>query len=147
MYPIDVTKVAAALGGQAVIGAAPATVVELAAAVARGLPRAVIGQLVANATPDDPKFRKRVAALVASPATLKRGARLSPAASERAERLARVTALAHQAIGDAGTAQRWLNDPHPLLGNGSPIEIAATDLGARQVERLLHNIEYDLHRI
>ncbi len=144
MYPLDVGKVAATLGGPAAIGAAPATVVELAAAVARGLPRAVVGKLVANAAPDDPHLRKRIAALVASPATLKRGARLSPAASERAERLARVVALAHQALGDAETAQRWLNEPHPLLGNSSPIEVAATDLGARQVERILHNIEYDL---
>jgi putative toxin-antitoxin system antitoxin component (TIGR02293 family) len=144
MYPLDVTKVTATLGGPAVIGASPATVAELAAAVARGLPRAVVGKLVANATPDDPQLRKRIASLVASPATLKRGARLSPAASERAERLARVVALAHQALGDAETAQHWLNDPHPLLGNSSPIEAAATDLGARQVERILHNVEYDL---
>jgi putative toxin-antitoxin system antitoxin component (TIGR02293 family) len=144
MYPLDVTKVAATLGGPAVIGAAPVTVMELAAAVAKGLPRAVVGKLVAQAAPDDPRLRSRVAALVASPATLKRGARLSPAASERAERLARVIALAHQALGGETDARRWLNDPHPLLGNGSPIDVAATDLGARQVERILHNIEYDL---
>ena len=144
MYPLDVSKVAATLGGSAAIGTSPATVVELAAAVAKGLPRAVVGKLVANATPDDPELRRRVASLVASPATLKRGARLSPVASERAERLARVVALAHQAFGEAGAAQSWLNDPHPLLGNSSPIETAATDLGARQVERILHNIEYDL---
>jgi hypothetical protein len=31
-----------------------------------------------------------------------------------------------------------------LLGSSRPIEVAATDLGARQVERILHNIEYDL---
>ncbi len=78
---------------------------------------------------------KVAATLGASPVT---------AASERAEWLTHVIALAHQALGDAGTAQRWLNDPHPLLGNSSPIEVAATDLGARQVERILHNIEYDL---
>ncbi len=39
MYPLDVVKVTTTLGGPAVFGAAPATVVELAAAVARGFPR------------------------------------------------------------------------------------------------------------
>jgi uncharacterized protein (DUF2384 family) len=69
---------------------------------------------------------------------------LSPAASERGERLARIVALAHQALGDADQAREWLNAPHPLLGSARPIEVAATDLGARQVERILHNIEYDV---
>jgi RES domain-containing protein len=46
-----------------VIGASPATVAELAAAVAKGLPRAVVGKLVANAAPDDPNLRRRVASV------------------------------------------------------------------------------------
>ena len=37
-------------------------------------------------------LHRRIAALVASPATLKRSARISPAASECAERLARIAA-------------------------------------------------------
>lgn len=91
-----------------------------------------------------PTTPRCVAALIVSPATYKRSRRLSPAANERAERLARVTALAQQALGDAEEAKLWLTDPHPLLGNRAPIEVAATDLGARQVERILHNIEHSL---
>jgi len=71
-------------------------------------------------------------------------AELSPPASETIERLARIVALAHQAFGDAAEARAWLDAPHPLLGAAQPIELARTDTGARQVERLLHNIEYDL---
>jgi putative toxin-antitoxin system antitoxin component (TIGR02293 family) len=82
--------------------------------------------------------------LVVSPATYKRSQRLSPAASERAERLARVAALAAQALGSEDEAKTWLNMPHPLLGDQSPIEVAASDLGARQVERILINIEHGL---
>ena len=52
-------------------------------------------------------------------------------------------ALAERALGSTDEAQAWLTDPHPMLGS-MPIEAAATDLGARQVERLLHNIEHDL---
>jgi putative toxin-antitoxin system antitoxin component (TIGR02293 family) len=144
MYPLEVSKVMAALGGARAVGSTPRTVVELAAAVARGFPRAVVSKLAANAAPDEAEARRRVAALVTSTASLKRRDRLSPAASERAERLARIVALAHQALGDTDVAREWLNAPHPLLGSARPIEVAATDLGARQVERILHNIEYDL---
>ncbi|HEY1930800.1 MAG TPA: antitoxin Xre/MbcA/ParS toxin-binding domain-containing protein [Acetobacteraceae bacterium] len=116
---------------------------ELLDAVAHGLPRAVVPQLAARAAPDRGDMRRKVAALIVSPATYKRSRRLSPAASE-AERLARVTALALQALGDDDEAREWLNVAHPLLSHHTPIETAATDLGARMVERLLHNIEYSL---
>ena len=45
----------------------------------------------------------------------------------------RIVALAHQALGDADDAREWLNAGHPLLGSTRPIEVAATDLGARPV--------------
>ena len=88
--------------------------------------------------------RRRVAAPIVSLATYKRTRRLSPAAGERAERLARVTALAQQALGDADDARTWLTTPHPWRAERTPIETAATDLGTRLVERILHNIEYSL---
>ncbi|HEY5299343.1 MAG TPA: antitoxin Xre/MbcA/ParS toxin-binding domain-containing protein [Acetobacteraceae bacterium] len=144
MYPLEVSKVTAAMGGSRAVGGTPRTVVELAAAVARGLPVAVVAPLVANAAPNEVEARRRVAALITSPASLKRRTRLSPAASERAERLGRIVALAAQALGSADKARDWLNTPHPLLGAVRPIEVAASDLGARQVERILHNIEHYL---
>lgn len=144
MYPVHVSKVTAALGGILTVGCGPLTLAELSAAVDRGLPGAVVAALAANAAPDDPEAQRRVAALVTSTASLKRRALLSPAASERAERLARVVALARQALDDAEEAKIWLNRPHPLLGLARPIDLAATDLGARQVERILHNIEHGL---
>jgi putative toxin-antitoxin system antitoxin component (TIGR02293 family) len=144
MYPFEVSKVIAALSGAGVVGSTPNTLVQLAAAVAKGLPGAVVTQLAANAAPNEVEARRRVAALVTSTASLKRRPRLSPAASERAERLARTVALARQALGDENEAPGSLNAPHPLLGSARPIEVAATDLGAQQVERILHNIEHDL---
>jgi putative toxin-antitoxin system antitoxin component (TIGR02293 family) len=143
MYPVNVAKVAAMLGGPRVLGSHLNTVSELAAAVAQGLPKGVVGELTSRAA-GDPDGRRRVAALVVSPATLKRSRQLSPLASERAERLARVTALAQQALGSDAEARAWLGESHPLLGNLKPIEVAATDLGARQVERILLNIEHSL---
>ena len=78
---------------------------------------------------------------MASPATLKRSAWLYPEASARAERLGRVIALAEVSFGPAKGARQWLTEPHLMLG-AMPIMMAATDLGARQVEPLLHIIAY-----
>ncbi len=144
MYPLEVAKVAAALGGARALGTDPHSVAELSDAIAHGLPRAVVSELAAQAAPDRSDLRRKVAALIVSPATYKRNQRLSPAAGERAERLARITALAQQALGDANEAREWLTTPHALLSYRTPIETAATDLGARLVERILINIEYSL---
>lgn len=97
MYPVTVENVAAILGGERALSAKLAAVGDLYAAVRRGLPRAVVREL-AKAAAHGKNDRKRVAGLVASEATLKRSLVLSPAASERAERIARVVALAHDAF-------------------------------------------------
>jgi putative toxin-antitoxin system antitoxin component (TIGR02293 family) len=144
MYPLAVSKVSAALGGKRVLSALPQTVEELAHTVSKGLPRSVVPALAAEAAPDNAELRQKVAALIVSPATFKRSQRLSASAGERAERLARITALAHQAFGDADEAKGWLTRPHSLLHDRRPIETAATDLGARIVERILHNVEHGL---
>jgi putative toxin-antitoxin system antitoxin component (TIGR02293 family) len=144
VYPIDVAKVAAVLGGSRVLGKAPNSLSELAASVAQGLPRGVVREVAAHAAPPKGDLRNKVAALVVSPATYKRRPRLSVAASERAERLARIAALAVQALGDEDEAKTWRTTAHPLLDDRTPVEVAATDLGARQVERLLVNIEHGL---
>ncbi len=143
MYPVPVVKVVEALGGPEALGGTVTDLAGLIAAVARGLPRSVVREIAASAAPARGTVRSRVAALVASPATLKRSDRLSPDASARAERLARIVALAQRALGGTDEARAWLTEPHPMMG-AMPIEIAATDLGARQVEQVLHNIEYSL---
>lgn len=56
---------------------------------------------------------------------------------------ARVAASAMQALGDDDEARTWLTQTHPMLGHPS-IDPAATDLGARQVARHLHDIEHNL---
>lgn len=143
MYPVDVEKVAAALGGERTLKAKLTTVGDLHAAVRRGLPRAVVGEL-ARAAALDRDEQKRVAHLVASEATLKRVQVLSPAASERAERIARVVALAQEVFRDPAKVHDWLHRPNLSLGSAAPVLLAATDLGARQVEQVLANIEYGL---
>ena len=130
------------MGGEHTVGVKLASLGDLHEAVRRGLPRGVVHEL-ARAAAQGRDDRKRVAHLVASEATLKRSKVLSPAASERAERLARVVALAQDAFRDPAKAQEWLHRSNPVLGT-VPISLAVTDLGARQVEQVLANIEYGL---
>ena len=43
--------------------------------------------------------------------------------------------------GDRGAAAEWLTSPQRALGGGVPIELARTDLGAREVETVLGRLE------
>ena len=69
---------------------------------------------------------------------------LRPEESERVERLARVMALAEHVWESHADARTFMANPHPMLGDRTPIDATATELGARQVEDLLWKLEYSL---
>ena len=144
MYPASVASVVEVMGGRHVVGLAGDGLSDLEQAIEHGLPTVVARNVAASISPSDSVVRKRVMDMIASPATLKRRKTLSPEAGERAERLARITALAQQALGNTEDAQNWLTQPYMLFGHRRPIEVAAIDLGARHVEQMLHDIEYSL---
>jgi putative toxin-antitoxin system antitoxin component (TIGR02293 family) len=77
-------------------------------------------------------------------ATFKRRTRLTQGEIERTERLARVMAAAEHTWNDRGDAREWLTRPHLELGKLSPLESAATELGARRVEELLDRLFYGI---
>jgi len=47
-------------------------------------------------------------------------------------------------FGSPDEAREWLSAPQLRFDRRTPIEVAATGLGERMVERILTNIEYDL---
>jgi putative toxin-antitoxin system antitoxin component (TIGR02293 family) len=143
MYPVPVTSVVARLGGERTLGSRVRRLPELEEAVDRGLPKRVVPELM-NWLSGSAAERRELRSLVVAEATYKRSARLPAAASERAERLARVMALAERALGSADEARAWLIEPHPLFAGKRPVEVARTDIGARRVERTLLNIEHGL---
>ena len=53
-------------------------------------------------------------------------------------------ALAESLWGDADEARAFLNRPHPLLERETPLNVARTEIGARQVERVLMDVEHGL---
>ena len=142
-YPA-IESVVAALGGKRVLREDIRTLGELAARVVRGLPVRSL-RCVSEHFPESE--RTRIEYLVVKRTTLLRRERsgvLSPEESERLERVARLTALAEHVLESRAEAQQFLTSPHALLDGEAPIELAATDLGARRVENVLWQLEYGL---
>ena len=54
-----------------------------------------------------------------------------------------VTTLAARVFGDRTKADHWLNRPSVQLGGRTPMEMLATDDGARRVEELLAQVDDD----
>jgi putative toxin-antitoxin system antitoxin component (TIGR02293 family) len=65
------------------------------------------------------------------------------AESEARERVARVAAMASKVFGEED-GRTFLANPHPMLGGKTPPEVAATESGAREVERILNALEAGL---
>jgi putative toxin-antitoxin system antitoxin component (TIGR02293 family) len=139
----DVARVARMLGGRSVLRSTVRTWVDLDRVVRAGLPKRSL-QLVARRAVEPGASATAFVYSVVPPATFKRRSRLSMQESERTERLARVIALAESLWLDQQEARAFLNRPHPLLEGESPLNVARSELGARRVEQLLHDIEHGL---
>lgn len=135
-------KIAEVLGGRIVLGQNIRTVGELSRVVSAGLPKQALRLTAEHVAPQSDALR--IVYRVVPEATYKRRVRLSPAESERTERLARVAALADTVWGNREDARRWLSTPHPELDGETPLEMAFSELGARRVEEVLARIEYGL---
>jgi putative toxin-antitoxin system antitoxin component (TIGR02293 family) len=72
------------------------------------------------------------------------GERLSPEESDRAVRLARLTAMAERVFGDDEKAHRWLRKPSRSLAGAVPLALMKTETGAHLVEQTLHRIDYGM---
>ena len=69
-------------------------------------------------------------------------ARIDPSTSDRLARLARILALAVNVLESQSAAVEWLREPTEYLGDRSPLEALATDLGAEKVTNMLYQMEY-----
>ena len=65
-------------------------------------------------------------------------------ASDRTDGRSFAGVVAEDVWDDEETAREFLGSPQPQLAGRSPIDMAATELGARQVEELLMKLEYGL---
>ncbi len=81
-----------------------------------------------------------------TPRTLARrksAGRMQPDESDRLVRMARVFSRAIGLYsGNEDLARAWMMRPRRALGGPSPFEMARTEVGAREVEKLIHQIEH-----
>lgn len=117
---------------------------DLTETVIHGLPKKALRLTVMHLTVE-PAVAKKLRDRLVPPATFKRRRSvLNAQESERVERLARVYATALDVWGDEEDARQFLFTPHSLLNHQTPIDLAFTELGARQVEQILEKLRYGL---
>lgn len=84
--------------------------------------------------------------LNASISTLERRMReqkpLDSVASERLDRIAAVSHLAEAVFEGRETAAHWMSKPNKALGGNTPILLCETEIGAKQVRRVLQALEW-----
>jgi putative toxin-antitoxin system antitoxin component (TIGR02293 family) len=76
----------------------------------------------------------------------KKRQRFSPMESERLYRVVRVRALAREIFSTDAAVAEWMTVPDRSLGNRTPLEMLATDLGAQKVESLLRAMMHGVPR-
>jgi putative toxin-antitoxin system antitoxin component (TIGR02293 family) len=140
---IDSERIAEVMGGPEVLGGPVRSLSALESVVHAGLPKEALARVVERAISERQERRRLLYAIVPE-ATYKRRRMLSPEASERTERLARVVATAEHVWDDPDLARRFLHEPHPMLEGRSPVSVALTELGARRVEDLLWRLFHGL---
>ena|SRR5260221_13483661 len=76
----------------------------------------------------------------------KQTGRLLPDESDRLLRASRLFGRALELFdGSRDAAVEWLTHPQPALGGATAVDLAGTDLGAREVERLIDRLEHGVY--
>jgi putative toxin-antitoxin system antitoxin component (TIGR02293 family) len=132
------------LGGARILGRPVRSLGELASAVEHGLPKATLRSVARHVYEDAGEQRAIMQRIVPEATYKRRRERLSPAESERTERLARVVAMAEEVWEDREEARRFLTTPHAELRGRTPLDAAMTELGARQAEEVMARLIYGL---
>lgn len=73
---------------------------------------------------------------------LARDEALDPLMTERLTRLGAIERLAEETFGDADLASEWLQASNLGLGNETPLSMLDTEIGCREVARILNAIAY-----
>ena len=67
---------------------------------------------------------------------------LSSIASERLDRIAIVSQQIQEVFEDQVATTHWMSVPNQSLGNAIPLMLCSTELGAKQIRRVLHALEW-----
>ncbi len=139
---VEARQIAEVMGGAGVLKQRIRSVGELDHAVQQGLPKDALRRAVHHVATGR-RATEFLYRIVPQATFKRRRGRLSAQESARTERLARVIAASEQVWG-AEDAREWLQKPHAELGRRAPVEVAMTELGARQVEETLERLLFGL---
>jgi putative toxin-antitoxin system antitoxin component (TIGR02293 family) len=132
------------LGGKRLLGVEVRAEADFIKVLERGVPVSALAELTRQEalSPDD------IDRLIIPRRTLAhRKAKAQPlnrVESERAVRVASVTALAEETFANKDKAQRWLRRPTAPLGGKRPLDLLDSEPGARVVEQLLYRIGHGI---
>jgi putative toxin-antitoxin system antitoxin component (TIGR02293 family) len=112
----------------------------LAELVVRGLPATAIKSLVRGGLSDAEAYRLIVPRRTLAHRVAKHQP-LSKEESDKAVRVARITAMGEQVFGEPERAWRWMRKPKRRFDGKTPIEMLATEVGARLVEEMIAQID------
>jgi putative toxin-antitoxin system antitoxin component (TIGR02293 family) len=141
---IEAARVAEVLGGTKVLKRRVRSLSDLERSVAAGLPKGTLRNCVTHLMTDKAEIARFIYKVVPQGTYKRRRTSFNADESERIERLARLIAMAEFVWDDRDDARRFLLSPHPALDGRPPIDLAQSELGARQVEALLENILHGL---
>lgn len=140
----DVEKIVGVLTGERVKRAkvklgsrAVSSARDLELAVQEGLPSESVEVTIDRIFPHDPTIRYQIVPRATFARRLKNGQRLSPAESEKLQRVARVFAMAIDVWDNEEDAREFMAKRHPMLEDRTPFEASLSDIGAREVESIL----------
>lgn len=116
----------------------------LADAIAQGLPQDALGRIKEALELTDIELART---LGMSPKTIGRLRKrpetpIGPIESDRLYRIAALLSQAVEVLEDEAAAREWFRSPQIGLDLRTPYDLAFTEAGAREVERLLGRIEY-----
>lgn len=141
MTTVDVYEV---LGGRRALGVPPPELSDLRHLLEAGLPFPALESVRDTLGLSRTEILASLGITARTLARRKRDQRLEPAESDRLFRLARITALALEILEDPDSVRRWLHKPNRALGGEEPLDLVATDIGARQVEEALIAIDHGI---
>ena len=115
---------------------------ELIAQVRAGLPYAALEALRERLGLPLPDLATVTGIPLRTLARRRQTGRLDRLESERVLRIERLLALATEMLRDGERARDWLRAPKSALAGQSPLEVADTEVGAREVEQLIGRLRH-----
>ena len=129
----------------ALLGLKTNTTMQLLEQVETGLPYKALERLQHNIDLSTIQLAELLRIPPRTLARRKSEGRLQPAESDRLLRLSRIFVQALQLFeGDPRSARAWLFNPQPALAGHTPIDLAKTELGAREVEHVIGRLEHGI---